>query len=74
MTQIKLNIETKTQKYPILIGNKISSNVSQIIKYNSINFNRCLLIIDKNIPKKFISNIKKSLKNKKSYIYYFKAN
>ncbi len=74
MNQIKLNIKTNTQKYPILIGNKLSANISQIIKSNSINFNRCLLVVDKNVPKKFVYIIKKSLKKKMSYIYYLKAN
>ena len=74
MNQIKLNIETKTQKYSIYIGKKVSANISQIIKSNSINFKRCLLIVDSNVPKKFVSIIKKSLKNKMSYIHYFKAN
>ena len=74
MSLIKLNIETKTQKYPIFIGKKISTKISQITKSNSINFNRCLLVIDSNVPKKYISIIKKSLKNKMSYIHNFKAN
>ena len=74
MKQIKLNIQTKTQKYSILIGKKLSANISQIIKSNSINFNRCLLVVDSNVPKKFVSTIKKSLKNKTSYIHYLKAN
>ena len=30
--------------------------------------------MDSNVPKKFVSIIKKSLKNKMSYIHYFKAN
>ncbi len=74
MNQIKLNIDTKTQKYPIYIGKKVSANISKIIKSNSINFNRCLLVVDINVPKKLVSIIKKSLKNKMSYVYYFKAN
>ena len=74
MNQIKLNIETKTQKYPIYIGKKISANINQITKSNSIKFDRCLLVVDSNVPKKFVSVIKKSLKNKMSYIYYFKSN
>ncbi len=74
MNQIKLNIETNTHKYPILIGKKLSANISQIIKSNSINFNKCLLVVDINVPKKFVSTIKKSLRNKVSYIHYFKAN
>ena len=74
MSQIKLNIKTKTQKYPILIGKKISSNISQITKSNSIKFDKCLLVVDSNIPGKFIYAIKKSLKNKTSYVHYFKPN
>ena len=74
MNQIKLNIETKTQKYPIYIGKKLSANISKITKHNSINFKRYLLVLDSNVPKKFVSIIKKSLKNKISYIHYFKAN
>ena len=74
MKQIKLNIKTKTQKYPIVIGSNLTSNISNIIRKNSINFRQCLIIVDKNIPKKFIFNIKKSLKKKKIYIYFFKAN
>ena len=73
MNQTKLNIETKTQKYPIFIGNKLSTKISKIAKSNSINFKKCLLVLDNNVPKKFISNIKKSLKNKIIYIHYFKA-
>jgi len=74
MNQIKLNIKTKTQKYPIFIGKKISANISQITKSNSINFNRCLIVVDSNVPRKFVSTIKKSLKNKIICIHYFKAN
>ncbi len=74
MNQIKLNIKTKTQKYPILIGKKISSNISQITKSNSIKFDKFLLVVDSNVPGKFISAIKKSLKNKTSYVHYFKPN
>ncbi len=51
MSQIKLNVETNTQKYPIYIGKKVSANISQITKSNSIKFNRCLLVVDSNVPK-----------------------
>ena len=73
MKKTKLNITTKTEKYPIIIGSNLTSNISKIFKSNSINFNKCLLVIDKKIPKKFISNIKKSLKNKKIYVIFLKA-
>jgi len=74
MKPIKLKINTKTQKYSIVIGSDLGSNVSKILQENSINFKQCLLVIDKNISKNFISKIKKSLKKKKLYIHFFKAN
>ena len=52
MNFIKLNIKSKTQKYPIIIGSSLISNVSKIAKDNSVNFNQCLLVVDKNISKK----------------------
>ena len=57
MKPIKLKIETKTQKYPIIIGSNLISNFSKIIKSNSLIFNQCLLVVDKNVPKKFITKI-----------------
>ena len=74
MEQIKLNIKTKTQKYPIIIGSNLTLKISNIIRKNSINFKQCLIVADKNIPKKFIFNIKKSLKQKKFiFIYLMQA-
>ena len=73
MKQIRLNVKTKTQKYPIIIGKHLCSKISQLSKVNKIYFKKCLLIVDKNIPKKFVSKIKKSLKQKKVLVYYFHA-
>jgi len=73
MKQIKLNIITKTEKYPIIIGSNLTSNVSKIFKLNLIDFDKCFIVIDKKIPKKFVSNIKRSLKNKKIYVLFFNA-
>ena len=50
MKPIKLKIETKTQKYPIIIGSNLITNFSKIIKNNSLIFNQCLLVVDKNVP------------------------
>ena len=74
MRPIKLKINTKTQKYSIIIGSNLGANVSKILKENSINFKQCLLIIDKKISRQFISKIKKSLNKKKIYFHLFKAN
>ena len=62
MKAIKLRINTKTQKYPIIIGSNLMVNISNIFKNNSIKFKKCLIVIDKNVPKKIILNIKKSIK------------
>ena len=73
MKPMKLKINTKTQKYSIVIGSNLMFNISKIIRDNSIDFKKCLVIIDKNISKKTISLIKKSLNRKKIYIHFFKA-
>jgi len=75
MKPIKLKINTKTQKYSIIIGSNLGSNVSKILKENSINFKQCLLVIDKNISKqKLFQKLKNLLTKKKIYIHFFKAN
>ena len=74
MKPIKLKIKTKMQEYPIIIGSNLVSSISKITKDNLINFQQCLLIIDKNISKKIISRIKKSLNKKNIYVYFFNAN
>ena len=74
MKQIRLNVKTKTQKYPIIIGKNLCSKIDQITKKYKTNFEKCLLIVDKNVPKRFVSIIRKSLKQKEIFIYKFNAN
>ena len=74
MKTIKIKIKTKAQEYSIIIGSNLVSNISKIAQDNSINFKKCLLVIDKNITKKIISKIRKSLNKKKIYLHFFKAN
>ena len=74
MNQIKLNVKTKNQNYYIIIGKDLCSKITQLLKENKINFKKCLLVIDKKVPKSLISVIKKSLENKEVYIHYFNAN
>ena len=73
MKQIKLNIKTRDEKYPIIIGSNLTSKVSKIFRLNSIDFEKCFIVVDKNIPKKFVSKIKRSLKNKKIFLFFFNA-
>ena len=70
MKQTRLNIITKTEKYPIIIGSNLTSSISKIFKSNSIDFDRCLIVVDKNVPKKFVSNIKRSFKNKSIFVLF----
>ena len=74
MSPIKLSVKTKNQKYPIIIGKNLCTRIPQLSKTNGINFKLCLLVVDRNVPRNFIFTIKKSLKQKKVYIYYFNAN
>ena len=65
MKHIKLNIKTKLENYPVIIGSNIIKNLTFHLNKNSINFNQCLLMIDSRVPNKMISKVTKSLKKKK---------
>ncbi len=73
MKPIKLQIKTKSQEYPIIIGNNLVSNFIKITNNCSLKFDKCLLVIDKNVSKKILKKIIKSLNNKKIFIHLFKA-
>ena len=66
----KITVNTYSQKYSIIIGSKLISNLQKIIKDNSINFLKCLLVIDKNIPRQKINIIKNNLKKKNIFSLY----
>ncbi len=74
MKPIKLIVKTKNEKYPILIGRNLLSNLPNLLKKNSITFKKCLFVIDKNIPKKNLLKILKSFKNIDVHRYIFDAN
>ncbi len=69
----KITVNTYSQKYSIIIGSKLISNLQKIIKDNSIKFLKCLLVIDKNIPRQKINIIKNNLKKKKIYFHFINA-
>tara|TARA_B100001057_G_scaffold294913_1_gene295032 strand:- start:11049 stop:12155 length:1107 start_codon:yes stop_codon:yes gene_type:complete len=70
----KLIINTKTQKYPIIIGRNLIAKLSRFTSNTIGKHKKYLLIIDKNVPKKNINKIKKSFKNFQTNFYYFEAN
>ena len=74
MKPIKLIVKTNSEKYPIIIGRNLISNLSQILKKNSINFKKCLLVFDKNIPNKYVKQISKSLRRYEVYKFIYNAN
>ena len=73
MNLIKLQIKTANQKYPIIIGDNILNKLPKIFKENKVNSNQCLLVVDKNVPRKLITKIQKSLSKKQTTTHYFKA-
>ena len=73
MSLIKLQVKTGNQKYPIFIGNNILNKIKMILKENFIDFNQCLVVADKNVPKKLIHKVINFLPKKKISIHYFSS-
>jgi len=71
MKTYNIKINTKTKKYSIIIGSNIIQNISKILHKQNFYFNKCLIVIDKNIPKKKqLVLTKKIKKNVKRIILY----
>jgi len=73
MNGIKLQVKTGNLKYPIYIGNNILNKLNKLLKDNLINFNQCLIVADKNVPKKLINKTLSFLPKKKIVVLYFNA-
>jgi 3-dehydroquinate synthase len=74
MSLIKLQVKTNNQQYPIIIGSNLLNKIKAFLEQNSINFNQCLIVADRNVPKKLINKILNYFPKKKLTIHYFKAN
>ena len=74
MKQFKLNINTKSQKYPIIIGRGLYNNLPKLMSKNSIPSNKFLIVIDNKVKKKIISKILNKFKKKNKVVYLFNAN
>jgi 3-dehydroquinate synthase/shikimate kinase/3-dehydroquinate synthase len=74
MKTINLKVNTGGNRYSILIGTNLIQKFDRILQENSIKFNKCLLIIDKNIPQKQILILKKVLNKKKIFFVTINAN
>ena len=74
MKPIKLIIKTNSEQYPIIIGHNLINNLPIFFKNHLLPSNKFLLIIDKKVPKRFISIVEKSLKKVKIHKFFFNAN
>jgi len=72
MKPIKLIVKTKSNSYPVIIGSGLIKNLPKFLSNNLANYNNCLLVIDKKIPKKTVNIITKTFK-KKIIKYFFNA-
>jgi len=73
MIKSKLKIKTKNEKYNVIIGNDLLKNLIKLLTDNSINFNKCLLVIDSKVPRKHIKKIDKLIKRKNKFKYIFNS-
>jgi 3-dehydroquinate synthase len=73
MKLIKLQVNTANQKYPVFIGNNILNKLNKFLRSSSINFNQCLIVVDKNVPKKLIKKVLINLPKNSTIIHYFNA-
>ena len=71
IVQIKTN--NKDNNYPILIGSGILNVLPKKIKSLCPKTKKIALVVDKNVPKKFTSKLKKTLKRYQVFIYYFNS-
>ena len=63
----KLIINTIEKNYSIIIGTNLLEKISAILKKEKIQFNKCLIIADTNVPKQFVTNLKKKNKKKQNF-------
>ena len=73
MKIIKVKLNASSANYKIIIGSGIISKIPKLLRENSITFHKCLLVIDRNIPKVLIKTILKSFKKKQTIVYLFNA-
>jgi 3-dehydroquinate synthase len=69
----KIKIKTLSDKYPILIGSGVIKFLPNYLKENSINFTKCLVIIDHKVPKKLVFEVLKKIPKSNIITHYFHA-
>ena len=61
----KISIKTNNKNYSIIIGRDLIGKIDKILKDNHLKFDKCLIVIDKNIPHRFKRLLYKKLKTNK---------
>jgi len=69
----KTFINTKSKKYPIIIGKNILKKTGNMINAEIPNCKKIALIIDSKVPKKYLAQVKKSIKNFDSFYIKIKT-
>ena len=73
MRQSKLLIKTNNKNYSIFVGKNITNNISKILKAEKIKFNKCLIIVDKKVPKSSVYKIINKINCKFKKIIFFNS-
>ena len=73
MKSIKLIVKIGNLRYPIFIGNNTLDKLQEFLRKALINYNQCLVVVDKNVPKKLINKTLSFLPKKKIVVLYFNA-
>ena len=73
MKKIKLKIKQQNQDYSIIIGSNTISNFSSLVKNCNLKISKYLLVVDKNVPKKMVKKLYKSIGNKEKLLLFFEA-
>jgi len=73
MKNSKIFIKTKSKTYPIYLGNNILNKTGILISKNLPNVKKISIVCDKNLPKKFLIKLSKSLKKYELKIYKLKS-
>jgi|TARA_B100000929_G_scaffold288872_1_gene278243 3-dehydroquinate synthase/shikimate kinase/3-dehydroquinate synthase len=68
-----LPINTKSKKYNIYVGHNLIAQFNKIIKKEKISFKKSLIIVDKNVPKKFLKRIYSKFKCEKKLTFFFNS-
>ncbi len=70
---IKLLVKTNSKKYPIIIGKNLINDTQGILDSCKIKFDKCLIVVDKKVPKKNLLTLKNKIKCKETIIFFYSS-